>query len=192
MRHGGLRERRQISPLLRTLAPTPKSENRPDRLPEEDKGDALRSLPIESDFPVDATTRERNGESRRRKPLRIAHSGRAHKQRHRHCAGVHEIESCCCHSVIFCQTILVFSGQDRFESFLVAEFVCSIDSRNVSIHGTKATANTFNHLPPRLAQPDVREFFIETRWNDSLLSSYWLFACPITPQAMRAPESPAG
>jgi hypothetical protein len=29
VRHGGLRERRQISPLLRTLAPAPKSENRP-------------------------------------------------------------------------------------------------------------------------------------------------------------------
>jgi hypothetical protein len=40
----------------------------PGRLPEEDKGGALRSLLIESDFPVDATTRERNGESRRRKP----------------------------------------------------------------------------------------------------------------------------
>ncbi len=37
MRHGGLRERRQISPLLRTLAPAPKSENRPARLPEEDR-----------------------------------------------------------------------------------------------------------------------------------------------------------
>jgi hypothetical protein len=68
VRHGGLRERRQISPLLRTLAPTPKSEKRPARLPQEDKGDALRSLLIESDFPVDATTREQNGESRRRKP----------------------------------------------------------------------------------------------------------------------------
>ena len=54
----------------------------PGRLPEEDKGGALRSLLIESDFQVDATTRERNGESRRRKPLRIAHSGRAHKQVH--------------------------------------------------------------------------------------------------------------
>jgi hypothetical protein len=25
----------------------------------------------------------------------------------------------------------------------------------------EATAETFNHLPPRLAQPDVTEFFIE-------------------------------
>jgi hypothetical protein len=25
----------------------------------------------------------------------------------------------------------------------------------------EATADTFNHLPPRLAQPDVTEFFIE-------------------------------
>ena len=68
MRHGGLRKRRQISPLLRTFATAAKSGNRPARLPEEDKGDALRPLLIESDFPVDATTRERNGESRRRKP----------------------------------------------------------------------------------------------------------------------------
>jgi hypothetical protein len=50
VRHGGLRERRQISPLLRTLAPTPKSENRPARLPEEDKGDALTGLPVNERF----------------------------------------------------------------------------------------------------------------------------------------------